>query len=347
MKILTVIGARPQFVKASVISREIASLNGIKEIIVHTGQHFDKNMSQIFFNQMNIPFPDYNLNINSLPHGALTGRMIQGIEQIIMKEKPDWIIVYGDTNSTLAGALAGKKLQYKIAHIEAGLRSFNNNMPEEINRLLTDKISDLLFCPTSTAVENLALEGITGSKVVLSGDIMLDAFLYYLPQAKAPKIIIPSKFILSTVHRPENTDDPVIMNNIFRALNHIAKEIPLIIPLHPRTEQLIDKTQFDNITFIQPVGYFEMLYLLQHCSLVLTDSGGLQKEIFFMKKPCVTLREETEWTELIQNGFNVLAGSDYNNIISSTSIMLNKEIDFSLELYGKGNARKIILSELI
>ncbi|MDP8211183.1 MAG: UDP-N-acetylglucosamine 2-epimerase (non-hydrolyzing) [Candidatus Stygibacter australis] len=347
MKILTVIGARPQFIKASVISREIAALSGFKEIIVHTGQHFDENMSQIFFNQMNIPIPDYNLNINSLPHGALTGRMIQGIEEIIMKEKPDWIIVYGDTNSTLAGALAGKKMQYKIAHIEAGLRSFNNDMPEEINRLLTDKISDLLFCPTSTAVGNLALSGITGSKVILSGDIMLDAFLYYLPQAKAPKIKIPPEYLLSTIHRPENTDNPVNLNNIFSALNYIAKDIPLIIPLHPRTTQIIDKTQFDNITFIQPVGYFEMLYLLQHCSLVLTDSGGLQKEAFFMKKPCVTIREETEWSELIQNGFNVLAGSDYNNIISSTSIMLNKEMDFSLELYGKGNAGKIILSELI
>jgi len=346
MKILTVIGARPQFVKASVISREIASLSGITEIIVHTGQHFDENMSQIFFNQMNIPIPDYNLNINSLSHGALTGRMIQGIEEIIIKEKPDWIIVYGDTNSTLAGALAGKKLQYKIAHIEAGLRSFNNNMPEEINRLLTDKISDLLFCPTSTAVKNLALSGITGSKVILSGDIMLDAFLYYLPQAQAPKIELPSKYILATVHRSENTDDPVILNNIFRALNYIAKDIPLIIPLHPRTEKLIDKTHFDSITFIQPVGYFEMLYLLQHCSLVLTDSGGLQKEAFFIKKPCVTLREETEWKELIENGFNVLAGSDYNDIIGSTNIMLNKKNDFSLELYGKGDAGKKILAEL-
>ncbi|MDP8220962.1 MAG: UDP-N-acetylglucosamine 2-epimerase, partial [Candidatus Stygibacter frigidus] len=221
-----------------------------------------------------------------------------------------------------------------------------NNMPEEINRLLTDKISDLLFCPTTTAVDNLALSGITGAKVILSGDIMLDAFLHYLPQAKAPKIEIPSKFILATVHRSENTDNPVNLNNIFKALNYIAKDIPVIIPLHPRTTKLIDKTHFDNITFIQPVGYFEMLYLLQHCSLILTDSGGLQKEAFFIKKPCVTIREETEWSELIQNGFNVLAGSDYNKIIISTSIMLNKEIDFSLELYGKGDAGKKILTEL-
>ncbi len=347
MKILSVIGARPQFIKASVISREIASLSEIKEIIVHTGQHFDENMSNIFFKQMSIPVPDYNLNINNLSHGSMTGKMIQGIEQIIIKENPDWVIVYGDTNSTLAGALAGKKMQYKIAHVEAGLRSFNNNMPEEINRLLTDKISDLLFCPTSTAVENLALSGITGSKVILSGDVMLDAFLFYLPQAKAPNIEVPPRYILSTVHRSENTDNPVILNNVFRALNTIASDTPLIIPLHPRTEKLIDKNHFDNITFIQPVGYFEMLYLLQHCSLVLTDSGGLQKEAFFMKKPCVTLREETEWVELIQNGFNILAGIDYNNIISSTKKMLNKKIDFSLELYGKGNAGKKIMAELI
>jgi UDP-GlcNAc3NAcA epimerase len=347
MKILTVVGARPQFVKASVISREIASLGGIKEIIVHTGQHFDDNMSDIFFKQMSIPVPDYNLNINNLSHGSMTGKMIQAIEKIIVKEKPDWVIVYGDTNSTLAGALAGKKMQYKIAHIEAGLRSFNNDMPEEINRLLTDKISDLLFCPTSTAVENLARSGITGSKVILSGDVMLDAMLYYLPQSKAPEVAIPPKYVLSTVHRSENTDNKVNLHNVFRALNTIAAEIPLIIPLHPRTEKLIDKIHYENITFIQPVGYFEMLYLLQHCSLVLTDSGGLQKEAFFMKKPCVTLREETEWVELIQNGFNVLAGTDYNKIINSAKIMLNKEIDFSLELYGNGNAGKKILAELI
>ncbi len=347
MKILSVIGARPQFIKASVISRTIASLIGIKEIIVHTGQHYDDNMSKIFFEQMSIPFPDYNFNINKLSHGSMTGKMVQGIEQIIIKEKPAWVIVYGDTNSTLAGALAGKKMQYKIVHVEAGLRSFNNNMPEEINRILTDKISDLLFCPTSTAVKNLALSGITGSKVILSGDVMLDAFLYYLPQAKAPNFAIPSDYVLSTVHRSENTDNIVTLNNIFRALNTIAADIPLILPLHPRTEKLIDKTHFDNITFIQPVGYFEMLYLLQHCSLVITDSGGLQKEAFFSKKPCVTLRKETEWIELIQNGFNILAGIDYSKIINSTKIMLNKKLDFSLELYGKGNAGEKILAELI
>lgn len=347
MKILTVIGARPQFIKAAVISREIASLSNVEEIIVHTGQHFDENMSRIFFQQMDIPKPDYNLNINSLNHGAMTGKMIEGIEKIILKEKPDWVLVYGDTNSTIAGALAGKKLQLRIAHIEAGLRSFNTDMPEEINRILTDRISDMLFCPTSTAIENLKHEGVRNSKLFLSGDVMLDAVLHYLPQAKAPEAEIPSEFILATIHRQENTDDVVRLLDIFRAMNEISAALPVVMPLHPRTTKLIDKKKYPNIVFINPVGYFEMLYLLKHCHLVITDSGGLQKEAFFMSKPCVTVREQTEWVELIDQGVNVLTGANYQNIRQYTEIMLNKKLDFSLNLYGNGKAGKKIIAELI
>ena len=353
MKLLSIIGARPQFIKASAVSREIAKYPDIDEVIVHTGQHFDKNMSKIFFEQMKIPEPDYNLNVNSLSHGAMTGRMLEKIEDVLLKENPDWVFVYGDTNSTLAGALAAKKLHIKIAHIEAGLRSFDMKMPEEINRILTDRISDILFCPSTNAVENLKKEGFDNfdCKIIKSGDVMLDAVLFYKKFSKNPDFKIPQKFILSTIHRAENTDDPEKLCSIFSAFNKISKDIPIILPLHPRTRKIIGNLAFrfenSKLYIVSPVGYLEMLYLLENCSLVMTDSGGLQKEAFFFKKPCVTLREETEWVELVENGFNEVVGTDKENIIIGYKKMIDKKLDFKIDLYGNGKASRKIVKELI
>lgn len=352
MKLITIIGARPQFIKAAAVSREIAKHKDIKEIIVHTGQHFDANMSEIFFDQMQIPKPDYNLEINSLSHGAMTGRMIEKIEEVLLKEQPDWVLVYGDTNSTIAGSLAAKKLHIKVAHVEAGLRSFNRNMPEEINRILTDKISDILFCPTDTAVQNLQNEGIgknSLARIVKCGDVMQDAAIFYSDLAQKPEMNLPEQFILATIHRAENTDDPKRLVSIFNALSEISNKIPIILPLHPRTKMKIENLKFkiENLIIIDPIGYLEMIYLLQNCSLVMTDSGGLQKEAFFFEKPCVTLRDETEWVELIENGFNKIVGTDEDKIISGYQEMSKIKNNYNINLYGKGEASKIIIYELL
>jgi UDP-GlcNAc3NAcA epimerase len=296
---------------------------------------------------MEIPEPDYNLGINSLAHGAMTGRMIENIEKICLKENPDYVMVYGDTNSTLAGALAAAKLHINIAHIEAGLRSFNRKMPEEINRVLTDRISNLLFCPTSIAIKNLKLEGIEDKKSFLTGDVMLDAVLHYLPKAQKPSVSLPDEFMLATVHRSENTDDSRKLNSIFSAFEKLSQQLPIVLPLHPRTEKYINQVDFPHIFFIKPLGYFEMLYMLDKCSLVLTDSGGLQKEAYIMKKPCITLREQTEWVELIENKVNFLAGADQADIIRITLSALEHKMDFSINLYGDGNAGNKIINVLI
>ncbi len=354
MKLITIIGARPQFIKAAAVSREIAKYKEINEIIIHTGQHFDANMSEIFFEQMHIPKPDYNLEINSLSHGAMTGRMIEKIEEVLLLEKPDWVLIYGDTNSTIAGSLAAKKLHINVAHVEAGLRSFNRNMPEEINRILTDKISDILFCPTDTAVRNLQNEGIgksSLSQIVKCGDVMQDAAIFYANMSQKPEIKIPKRFILATIHRAENTDDPKRLTSIFKALTSIANEIPIILPLHPRTKKIISNSQFSinnpQLIFIDPVGYLEMIYLLKNCSLVMTDSGGLQKEAFFFGKPCVTLRDETEWVELVENNFNEIVGADEDKIILGYQKMIKIQNDYNINLYGNGEASKKIINKLL
>ncbi len=352
MKLITIIGARPQFIKAAAVSREISKHEDIDEIIIHTGQHFDANMSEIFFEQMQIPKPDYNLEINSLTHGAMTGRMIERIEEVILKEKPGWVLVYGDTNSTIAGSLAAKKLHIKVAHVEAGLRSFNRNMPEEINRILTDKISDLLLCPTNTAVKNLQNEGIgknSLARIVKCGDVMQDAAIFYSDLAQNPELSLPDRFILATIHRAENTDDPKRLTSIFNALTEISNDIPIILPLHPRTKKKIEnlKIKIENLKIIEPTGYLEMIYLLQNCSLVMTDSGGLQKEAFFFKKPCVTLRDETEWIELVENGFNKVVGAGEDKIISGYKKMSQIKNDYNINLYGNGEASKKIIYELL
>lgn len=350
MKLVTIIGARPQFIKAAAVSREIAKHENIKEIIVHTGQHFDVNMSEIFFEQMQIPKPDYNLEINSLSHGAMTGRMIEKIEEVLLKERPDWVLVYGDTNSTIAGSLAAKKLHIKVAHVEAGLRSFNRKMPEEINRILTDKISDLLLCPTDLAVTNLLKEGIGNQslvKVIKCGDVMQDAAIFYTELAQKPEIELPEEFILATIHRAENTDDPERLESIVKALNKINQKIPIILPIHPRTRNILEKNNYRiDFTLIDPVGYLEMIYLLKNCEMVMTDSGGLQKEAFFFQKSCVTMRDETEWVELVENGFNTIVGSDYDKIITGFNFMKNQQLNYDVNLYGKGTASPSIIKEL-
>ena len=335
-KIITIVGARPQFVKAAVVSRAIAADGRMCETIVHTGQHFDANMSEVFFSEMEIPKPHYNLNISSLSHGAMTGRMLEKIEGVLLQEKPDLVLVYGDTNSTLAGALAAKKLHIKVAHVEAGLRSFNMDMPEEINRILTDRISDLLFCPTDTAISNLKREGFDNidCKIIENGDVMQDAALFYATKAKKPDFDIPTRFALCTTHRAENTDDPNRLQAIFTALEKISEKYPVVLPLHPRTKAKLADIHYDfthtKIHFINPVGYLEMVYLLKNCQFVLTDSGGLQKEAYFFRKNCVTLRDETEWIELIMNGFNILAGANTQTILEAVDEMAVKKNDFSM-----------------
>jgi len=349
MKIVTILGARPQFIKAGTVSREIDKYDEIKEVIVHTGQHYDSNMSDIFFEEMKIPKPHYNLDINGLGHGAMTGQMLEKIEEVLLKEKPDWVMVYGDTNSTLAGALAASKLHIKIAHIEAGLRSFNMKMPEEVNRILTDRISSILFCPTQSAVENLKHEGYDALdiQVVKNGDVMQDGAIFYKDLAVEPSISLNDEYILSTIHRAENTDDIECLTAIVSALNEIAKEIQIVLPLHPRTKAILEKNGLKvNCSIIDPVGYLEMVGLIRNAKLIMTDSGGLQKEAFFFGKPCITLRNETEWVELISNRFNVLAGANREKILD---LYKNFEFNdkFSMNLYGGGTASKVIIEELL
>ena len=350
MKILTIVGARPQFIKAGTVSREIGKYENIEEIILHTGQHYDANMSNIFFEEMKIPKPNYFLGIGGKSHGAMTGQMIEKIEEIALKEKPDWIMVYGDTNSTLAGSIVAVKLHIKLAHIEAGLRSFNMQMPEEINRILTDRVSTLLFCPTPIAVENLFKEGFENfnCKLVKSGDVMYDGILFYKEIAKKPFDSIGKEFILCTIHRAENTDNEERLRSIFDALSQIGKEKQIILPLHPRTKKIIEKLNLEvsNITIIEPVGYLEMVWLIKNCTLIMTDSGGLQKEAFFFEKPCIVLRDETEWIELVEKGFNKLAGADKDKILSIYEHQ-NFSQNFDIDLYGLGNASQIIVNELL
>ena len=367
-KLATVVGARPQFIKAATVSRAISDYNNkgnrsiVSEIIIHTGQHYDQNMSDVFFEEMCIPKPTYMLGITSAFHGSMTGRMIEKLEEVLLIEKPDALLVYGDTNSTLAGAIAAAKLQIPIAHVEAGLRSFNFGMPEEQNRVVVDRLSTWLFCPTQNAMQNLINEGyeLLGHKqnnkprLVNVGDVMYDAAKYYM------KVSRPTSFVrdlvadhhdycLVTIHRAENTDDCQRLESIMLALKEIAQMRPLIFPLHPRTKKMLSQADLlpNNIMYIDPVGYFDMLFLLNQCKGVLTDSGGLQKEAYFFKKPCVILREETEWIELVEQGYNVIAGAHKNRIVSSMNSVYARKLDWVDNLYGDGNASAYILETLL
>jgi UDP-GlcNAc3NAcA epimerase len=355
LKILTIIGARPQFIKAAAISRIIREKDEISEILVHTGQHFDENMSSIFFDELDIPEPKYNLNICGGNHGEQTGKMLIKIEEVLLKEKPDIVMVYGDTNSTLAGTLAAVKLHIPIAHVEAGLRSFNKRMPEEINRILTDHSSDILFAPTLSAVQNLQNEGFNKNKIFNVGDVMLDATNYYSIKAEDKSVILSDlklnskEYILTTIHRAENTNSLTKLKNIFDSLDKIAKDQFLVLPIHPRTLNSLKSIDFSfkssNIIFISPVGYLDMMMLEKYAKTIITDSGGIQKEAYFHKVPCVTLRDETEWIELIENGWNFLANS--KNLIE----VLNKaqNIKFSNEenIYGNGDASLKIVDKIL
>lgn len=342
-KILTILGARPQFVKAAVLSRIIVEHKELDEVIVHTGQHYDLNMSEVFFDEMAIPKPKYNLNINGLGHGAMTGQMLEKIEEILVVEKPNAVMVYGDTNSTLAGALAAKKLGIKLIHVEAGLRSYNMSMPEEINRILTDRIADLLLCPTNTAIDNLNMESFHNfnTTIVNTGDIMKDAVKYYSRFSTEKAKVYPTlnlksdKFVLATIHRQESTDDEQVLRTIFEGLAKINEKCKVVMPLHPRTKKLLEQHNIKSeILFIEPVGYFDMLELLKNCKMVVTDSGGLQKEAYFNKKPVIIARTETEWVELVNNGFGKIVGSDSEKMFEAFDYYSNNQLNFSLNLYG-------------
>lgn len=351
MIILSVIGARPQFIKAAVVSAALKRQN-VQEVLLHTGQHFDPDMSDIFFDQLAIPRPDVMLDINSGTHGAMTGRMLEAIEEALLEHKPDRVLVYGDTNSTLAGALAAAKLHIPVAHVEAGLRSFNMAMPEEVNRILTDQVSDILFCPTDSAIENLSAEGFANKKtqIIRTGDVMADTAAFFKTKATKPEGIEAGQdFALCTVHRAENTDDPQRLNSIVAALNdlHNKHDIPVILPLHPRTAAALKKGGLSlDITIIPPASYFEMMWLLDHASLVLTDSGGLQKEAYIFGKPCITMRDQTEWVELIEAGGNVLAGADQDKITTLAIQRFGQDLDVDHSLYGDGHAADEIVDVL-
>ena len=360
MKIVTVVGARPQFIKAAVVSRAFRNLPGIKEVLVHTGQHYDQNMSEVFFQELDIPRPDYNLNIGSGTHGAQTGKMLEAIEEVLLDVKPDWVLVYGDTNSTLAGALAAAKLHIPVAHVEAGLRSFNRRMPEEINRVLTDHISELLFAPTALAVENLRREGIPEERVKLAGDVMYDAAHYYAERSKTNSCILErlglrqNNYILATIHRAENTDNPSRLSAIFEGLVHVAREqrIKIIVPLHPRTKTALREAGLErmvqaDLIVIEPVGYLDMVALERAAELIVTDSGGVQRKPFSIRCP-VTLREETEWVESVELGWNRLVPPVSAKAVAAGLISgLRYSSGLEGQPYGDGHSAEKIVQLII
>lgn len=356
-KIVTIVGARPQFIKAAAVSREILKNPGVlEEVMVHTGQHYDPNMSQVFFDELEIPTPKYNLEISGGGHGAMTGRMLEGIEQILLTEKPDWVLIYGDTNSTLAGALAAAKLHIPVAHVEAGLRSFNMRMPEEVNRILADRVSTLLLCPTPLAVDNLAREGLTQG-VHNVGDVMFDVALYYRDRARDNSKILSTLglsekgFALATCHRAENTDARERLTGILSALANIARELPVVLPLHPRTRKLIGDFELEHLlaplNVVDPLAFLDMVALEQAAKVILTDSGGVQKEAFFYRVPCITMRDETEWVETVELGWNQLVGASYERIMSAFTHLADGRADDLSTPYGLGHASRIILEELL
>lgn len=358
MRILTVVGARPQFIKAAVVSRAIRETPGLEEILVHTGQHYDDAMSAVFFRELEVPEPEFYLGVGSAPHGAQTGRMLEGVERLIDVACPRWLLVYGDTNSTLAGALSGAKMRVPIAHVEAGLRSFNKRMPEEINRIVTDHISDALFAPTPTAVGNLRAEGIPSDKIHLVGDVMYDATLFFSTRCRTDLLerlgVQRGGYVLATIHRSENTDMRRPLQTICDALASVAADIPVVLPLHPRTraalrrEGLLDAVQM-RLQVVEPLGYLDMMALEKNARLIVTDSGGVQKEAFFFGVPCITLREQTEWIELVRLGCNrLLPPIDTATVAAGIRTALRKGPACSpeVDLYGGGLAAARIAHHL-
>ena len=359
IKIVTIVGARPQFIKAATVSRALRPLDEVQEILVHTGQHYDDNMSEIFFKELDISEPDYHLGIGSGSHGLQTGRMLEAIESILITEQPHGVVIYGDTNSTLAGALAAAKLNILNAHVEAGLRSFNRRMPEETNRVVADHVADLLFAPTETAKRNLVMEGVSEAAIHLVGDVMYDAALYYGSKAERESSILkdleikPEDYILATVHRAENTDDPTCLRTIFEGLMQVSRDIAIILPLHPRTRQALEREALLSrvgraLKILEPVGYLDMVMLERNAKLVVTDSGGVQKEAFFYQVPCVTLRAETEWVELIELGWNRLAlPGSVASIAEVVKEALGGVPTLTASPYGDGHSAEEIVQILI
>lgn len=352
LKVVTIVGARPQFVKAAALSPQLKLTGGISELIVHTGQHFDHSMSDIFFEEMSIPAPHRNLGIGGGTHGQNTGRMIEGIEQILLEESPDAVLVYGDTDSTLAAAIATSKLGLPLAHVEAGLRSHRRAMPEEINRVLTDHVSDVLYAPSQSAVDNLGREGVSANKIVNAGDVMLDVVKRFITLAKERSSILEKlqlragAFQLMTLHRKENVDDRVALQRIFAGIE--AADTDTVFLIHPRTSKRLNEFQIpvpSCVRMTDPVGYLDMLRLIEASRLVLTDSGGLQKEAYFLDRPCVTLREETEWNELVDAGVNVLTGSDPDLI--AAALRTSNWTAASNGIYGSGHAARTIAEDLL
>lgn len=357
LKLLTVVGARPQFIKAAALSRYIADKRSgeVEEKIIHTGQHYDENMSDVFFDQMHIPKPTFRFNVDKGTHGAMTGKMLEDIEGVLMEERPDALLVYGDTNSTLAGALAAAKLHIPVAHVEAGLRSFNMKMPEEINRILTDRVSTRLYCPTQTACTNLASEGVTEG-VLNSGDIMLDVAQYYTPLAAENSSIMTDRgletgaFALSTIHRAENTDVPERITAICHGLNRISKDTPVVLPLHPRTRKIIESLGLSDalkdVRLVDPLPFWDMVVLQQHAKMIVTDSGGVQKEAYFHQTPCITIRDETEWVETLHDGWNQLVAPD-QDVIAQAALNLRKPTQEQQPYFGNGATSTFIIDDLL
>lgn len=358
MLVFSIVGARPQFVKAAVVSQAIRNIESISEFLVHTGQHFDENMSRVFFEEMGISEPDANLGISGGGHGSMTGQMLIRMEELLVEQNPDYVLVYGDTNSTLAGALAASKLNIPCAHVEAGLRSDNRAMPEEINRILVDHACDLLFAPSEEAVKRLRREGIADKKVVRTGDVMLDAAKMFGQKAMSQSMILQrlslkeKGFALCTLHRAENVDSREVLKWLMEGLGEVAKILPIILPIHPRTRarltefELIDQLS-PEITIVDPVGYLDILKLERTASLILTDSGGMQKEAFFQQVPCVTLRSETEWVELLPGGHNRLARPMTESISEKAEEALSADPDWSVDLYGDGHSSETIAQAII
>lgn len=356
-KIVTVLGARPQFIKASVVSNAIRSSENLKEVVIHTGQHFDANMSAVFFSELGMQPPAYNLEIHGGSHGDMTGRMLIEIERVLQSEKPDAVLVYGDTNSTLAGALAAAKLHMPVAHVEAGLRSFNMAMPEEINRILTDRISHWLFTPTDAAKAHLEREGVPPNRIAAAGDVMYDVALHHGALVQAEGRILgrlglePGSYVLATVHRAENTDNPQRLAAVVEALEIVAAQCSVVWPLHPRTRAILRRSgQLENLSrsihLIDPVGYLDMVQLEKFAAVVATDSGGVQKEAFFYRVPCVTLRDETEWMELVEAGWNRLAPPLSPETVSTAVLKAIGTQGADIRPYGDGDAAKRIVQRL-
>lgn len=356
MKIVTVVGARPQFVKAAVVSRALLDCASIEEVVVHTGQHYDANMSEVFFRELEMPPPAYHLGIGGGTHGLQTGRMLEQVEMVLLAERPDRVVVYGDTNSTLAGALAAVKLHIPVAHVEAGLRSFNRRMPEEINRVLTDHVSSLLFAPTAQAERNLRDEGVAPESIRVVGDVMYDAALRFGARAEAVSTALvdlglrPREYVLATIHRAENTDDPVRLGAIMEGMARLSEQLRVVLPLHPRTRGALDRHGFSPPPGVQvspPLGYLDMLMLERNARAVVTDSGGVQKEAYFFRVPCITVRDETEWVELVEAGWNSLVPpTSAEEVVRAVRAGMERTGE-DVELYGRGDAAVCIAAALI